>query len=88
MLRNVSPSGILREPETGLNILQVVKGITLKAELLLIEAFQARRLMYGDTHPNTIESWNNLIALYKAWNKPEKANEWREKRAQIEDFEE
>jgi hypothetical protein len=31
---------------------------------------------------------NNLIDLYKAWNKPEKANEWRAKLAQIEDFEE
>jgi len=32
--------------------------------------------------------WNHLIALYKAWNKPEKANEWRVKLEQIEDFEE
>jgi hypothetical protein len=30
----------------------------------------------------------NLIALYDAWNKPEKAKEWRAKMAQIEDFEE
>jgi hypothetical protein len=30
----------------------------------------------------------NLIDLYEAWNKPEKANEWRSKLAQIEDFEE
>jgi hypothetical protein len=22
-------------------------------------------------------SWNNLIELYEAWNKPEKAEEWR-----------
>jgi len=29
-----------------------------------------------------------LIALYEAWNKPEKANEWRAKLAQMEDFEE
>jgi len=27
----------------------------------------------------SIESLNNLIALYEAWNKPEKAKEWREK---------
>jgi hypothetical protein len=26
--------------------------------------------------------------LYEAWNKPEKANEWRAKLEQIEDFEE
>jgi hypothetical protein len=29
---------------------------------------------------------NNLIALYEAWNKPEKAKEMRAKLAQIEDF--
>jgi hypothetical protein len=31
---------------------------------------------------------NNLIDLYEAWNKPEKANQWRAKQAQTEDFEE
>jgi hypothetical protein len=32
------------------------------------------------------KSLNNLITLYEAWNKPEKAEEWRTKLAQIEDF--
>ena len=36
----------------------------------------------------TLESLNNLIDLYEARSKPEKAEEWREKPAQIEDFEE
>jgi hypothetical protein len=31
-----------------------------------------------------LESWDNLINLYKAWNKPEKAEEWREQLAQTE----
>jgi hypothetical protein len=31
-----------------------------------------------------LESLNNLIALYEAWNKPEEANEWREKLPKIE----
>jgi hypothetical protein len=26
-----------------------------------------------------IESWQQLINLYEAWNKPEKAKEWRAK---------
>jgi hypothetical protein len=34
------------------------------------------------------ESLNNLIELYEAWNKPEKAEKWRAKLAQTEDFEE
>ena len=48
-----------------------------EAEELLIEAVNGRQLKLGDTHPHTLESWNNLIALYEAWNKPEKANQWR-----------
>jgi hypothetical protein len=36
----------------------------------------------------TGESIKNLIELYETWNKPEEANEWRERLSQIEDFEE
>ena len=35
------------------------------------------RLKLGNTHPHTQQSLNNLIDLYEAWNKPEKANEWK-----------
>jgi hypothetical protein len=59
-----------------------------KAEPLLLEAISGRRLKLGDNHPHTKESIKSLIALYEAWNKPEKANEWRVKLAQIEDVEE
>ena len=59
-----------------------------KAEPLLLEALKGRRLKLGDTHPHTLQSWNNLIDLYEAWNKPEKAKNWRAKLEQIEDFEE
>ncbi len=59
-----------------------------KAEPLLIQALEGRRLKLGDTHPHTLESWNNLIELYEAWNKPEKAEEWRAKLSQMEDIEE
>jgi hypothetical protein len=38
-----------------------------------------KHLKIGDTHPHTLESWNNLIDLYEAWGKPEKAKEWRAK---------
>jgi hypothetical protein len=40
---------------------------------------ECKRLKLGDTHPHTLQSWNNLIELYEAWNKPEKANQWRAK---------
>jgi serine/threonine protein kinase len=58
-----------------------------EADPLLLEAIEGRRLKLGDTQPHTIESLNNLIELYEAWNKPEKAKEWRVKLEQIEDFE-
>jgi hypothetical protein len=52
----------------------------------LDEAFK-HCLKLGDSHPHTLQSLNNLVALYEAWNKPEEANEWRVKLTQIEDFE-
>jgi Flp pilus assembly protein TadD len=76
------------ETKNGLAVLYKNQGDFSKAELLLIEAVKGRRLKLGDTHPHTLESMNNLIALYEAWNKPEKAEAWRTKLAQIEDFEE
>ena len=60
----------------------------LPVEKLQFTVFEGRRLKLGDTHQHTIESWNNLIDLYEAWNKPEKAEERRAKLKQIEDFEE
>jgi hypothetical protein len=48
------------------------------------QALKGRRFKLGDTHPHTIESLNNLIDLYEASNKPEKANEWRLKLPQME----
>jgi len=45
----------------------------------LLEAVEGRRLKLGDEHPHTLKSWQNLIELYEAWDKPEKAEEWRAK---------
>ena len=42
-----------------------------KAELLLLEAVEGRRLKLGDQHPHTIESLNNLIELYEVCGKPD-----------------
>jgi len=50
-----------------------------EAEPLLLKALKGRRIKLGDTHPHTIESWHNLIDLYEAWNKPDKAKAWRAK---------
>jgi len=50
----------------------------------LLEAVKGRRLKLGDTRPHTMESLNNLIALYEAWGKPEEAEELRAKLLQME----
>ena len=65
------------ESKNDLAILYMEQGEYAKAEPLLHEALKGRRLKLGDTHPHTLESWNHLIDLYEAWNKPEKANQWR-----------
>jgi len=41
------------------------------------EFFEGRYSQLGSTHPHTIEPWHTLIGLQEAWNKPEKAKEWR-----------
>jgi serine/threonine protein kinase/Flp pilus assembly protein TadD len=71
----------------GLSVLYMKQGDFDKAEPLLLEAVDGRRLKLGDTHPHTLKSWNNLIELYEAWNKPEKAKQWRAKLQQIETLE-
>ena len=58
-----------------------------KAEPLLVEAVKGRCLKLSGTHPHTLESWRNLVELYEAWDKPEKAEELRKKLLQMETVE-
>jgi hypothetical protein len=37
-------------------------------------------------HPLTSKSWHVLIALYEAWGRPEKAQEWRSKLPEAENI--
>ena len=60
------------------------KGDYDKAELLLIEAIEGRRLKLGDNHSHTIDSLNDLIKLYEVWNNLEKAEWWRIKLSKAE----
>ena len=55
-----------------------------KAEPLMLRAVWGRRITLGDAHPDTLESWQNLIDLYEAWNKPDEAERWRSRRPQTE----
>jgi hypothetical protein len=38
-----------------------------------------KSLRLSEKHPNMLNSTNNLTKLCEAWNKPEKAYEWRAK---------
>lgn len=55
---------------------------------LLCKALESHRIILGDTHAHTQDSLNSLITLYEAWNKPEKADEWRVTLSQTEAVEE
>ena len=55
-----------------------------EVEDIILKTVEGRRLKLGDKHPHTLESLNNLIALYEAWNKPEQAEKWRAKLPQTE----
>ena len=75
------------DTKNNLALLHIKQGNYEQAKPLLLEAVNGRRLKLGDTHPHTIESWHTLIDLYEAWNKQNKADEWRTKLVQIEDLE-
>jgi tetratricopeptide (TPR) repeat protein len=75
----ISPIVLVR-----LAILYKEQGCYDEAEKLLSEAIEGHLLRLSDTHPHTIESMNNLIALYEAWNKPEEAEKLRAELPQME----
>jgi len=72
----------------GLAVLYKEEGRQNEAEPLLLEVVKGRRLKLGDTHPHTLQSLNNLIGLYEAWDKPEETEKWRAKLPQTEVVEE
>ncbi len=50
-----------------------------QAEPLLLELLEGRQRMLIEAHPDTMAAMNELIKLYEAWGKPQKAEEWRSK---------
>ena len=59
-----------------------------EAELLSLKTLEIRRRVLGEEHPDTVKSINNLVKLYEAWGKQEKAEEWRAKLPPKKDTEE
>jgi tetratricopeptide (TPR) repeat protein len=50
-----------------------------KAEPLLLELLEISHGVLIEGHPDTVAAMNELIKLYEAWGKPQKAEEWRSK---------
>lgn len=59
--------------------LYIAQGRYADAEELYLETIRTQHHVLGDTHPHTLESWNNLIDLYDVWGKPGEAEQWRAK---------
>jgi len=55
-----------------------------QAEREFLAAINVSSHLFGEQHEETLACMRGLIDLYKAWNKPEKANEWRSKLPKIE----
>jgi tetratricopeptide (TPR) repeat protein len=49
------------------------------AERQLIRALEFSRRVLGEGHPEIRACQEQFVALYEAWDKPEKAEQWREK---------
>jgi tetratricopeptide (TPR) repeat protein len=50
-----------------------------KAEPLLLELLEISQGVLVEGHPDTVAAMNELIKLYEAWGKPQKAKQWRTK---------
>ncbi|UCE50418.1 MAG: tetratricopeptide repeat protein, partial [Phycisphaerales bacterium] len=59
-----------------------------QAEREFLAAVDVSRRLFGEQHEETLACINGLIELYEAWNKPEKAKEWRAKLPPKETLEE
>jgi tetratricopeptide (TPR) repeat protein len=55
-----------------------------KAEFVFKELLAHSRRIFGERHPETQGCMFGLIYVYEAWNKPEKAQEWRAKLSKTE----
>ena len=53
------------------------------AEPLLLNAYNGRDANLGPRHPHTIESLRQLVNLYESWNKPDEAETWCAKLADV-----
>ena len=53
------------------------QGQYAEAERRLIKALECCRRLFGEEHSETRACLEHFVRLYEAWDKPEKAEEWR-----------
>jgi non-specific serine/threonine protein kinase/serine/threonine-protein kinase len=62
---------------SALGRLQLERKGYAEAETLLSSAYATQAAALGERHPNTLATARSLVDLYQAWDKPDKAREWR-----------
>ena len=88
LMRYQAPSGMTITSQSALYNLKA--GLLVHKRLPNIEIpveityYSISNKLFGNDHEFTNAGVNNLIALYEAWNKPEKAEQWRSKLPQTE----
>jgi len=65
-----------------------VQALYKGAELLYLQTIEIMQRIYGTESSGTINHLKNLIKLYEAWGKPEKAEQWRARLPRKKDAEE
>ena len=58
---------------------KMVQGQYEGAEQMLVKALEYSRRVFGEEHSETLACLKYFVLLYEAWDKPEKAEEWRAK---------
>ncbi|MCH8806590.1 MAG: serine/threonine protein kinase [Planctomycetes bacterium] len=75
------PAGHWKTANTQLGLGSCLVGLGRfeEAEALLVEAYEKMRVALGTRHGRTTGALQKVIELYVAWNKPDRADEWRAK---------
>ena len=78
-------------PPENQGVFQLLKEVTSDCQEQIHRQQKSMALTKrGDKHLHTVASFNNLIKLYEAWDKPEVTDQWRAKlldiSGEIEEF--
>jgi tetratricopeptide (TPR) repeat protein len=77
--RKVLPPGhwLIAASESALGACLAARGRFREAERLLLHGYESLKASRGERHERTVEARQRLVALYEAWNRPDRAATWR-----------